>query len=103
MTVQEKRTHFPSHVVRRAAYDRLVPQGSAWVEATPKSADSTFMKVRIGFRDQLPRAMELADAFGQSTRLQFNAFERNVALPADLFRFVPPAGADVVAAPGAAK
>ena len=28
MTVQEKRTHFPSHVVRRAAYDRLVPNGS---------------------------------------------------------------------------
>ncbi len=77
--------------------------GLAWVEATPKSADSTFTKVRIGFRDQLPRAMELADAFGQSTRLQFDAFERNVALPADLFRFVPPAGADVVAAPGAAK
>ena len=77
--------------------------GLAWVEATPKSADSTFTKVRIGFRDQLPRAMELADAFGQTTRLQFDAFERNVALPADLFRFVPPAGADVVAAPGAAK
>ena len=77
--------------------------GLAWVEATPKSVDSTFTKVRIGFRDQLPRAMELADAFGQTTRLQFDAFERNVALPADLFRFVPPAGADVVAAPGAAK
>jgi len=77
--------------------------GLAWVEATPKSADSTFTKVRIGFRDQLPRAMELVDAFGQSTRLQFDAFERNVALPADLFRFAPPAGADVVAAPGAAN
>ena len=75
--------------------------GLAWVEATPKSADSTFTKVRIGFRDQLPRAMELADAFGQTTRLQFDAFERNVALPSELFRFVPPAGADVVSAPAA--
>lgn len=28
MKIQEKRTYFPSHVVRRAAYDRLVPQGS---------------------------------------------------------------------------
>jgi outer membrane lipoprotein carrier protein len=75
--------------------------GLAWVEATPTSADSTFTKVRIGFRGQLPRAMELVDAFGQTTRLQFDAFERNVALPADLFRFAPPAGADVVAAPAA--
>ena len=28
MKVQEKRTHVPSSLVRRAAYDRLVPQGS---------------------------------------------------------------------------
>jgi outer membrane lipoprotein carrier protein len=73
--------------------------GLAWVEATPKAADSTFTKVRIGFRGALPRAMELTDAFGQTTRLAFDAFERNVAIPADQFRFAPPAGADVVTAP----
>ena len=28
MKILEQRTHFPSHVVWRAAYDRLVPQGS---------------------------------------------------------------------------
>lgn len=84
-----------------ALVDGGTADGLAWVEATPKSADSTFTKVRIGFRDQLPRAMELADAFGQTTRLHFDAFERNVALPSDLFRFAPPAGADVVSAPAA--
>jgi hypothetical protein len=26
--ILEARTHFPSHIVRRAAYDRLVPNGS---------------------------------------------------------------------------
>ena len=72
--------------------------GLAWVEAVPKSPESAFTKVRIGFRDQLPRAMELTDAFGQSTRLDFERFERNVALAPDLFRFVPPQGADVVTA-----
>ena len=77
--------------------------GLAWVEATPKASESTFTKVRIGFRGALPRAMELSDAFGQTTRLAFDAFERNLTLPADLFRFTPPPGADVVAAPGAAK
>lgn len=28
MTIAAQRTYLPSHVVRRAAYDRLVPQGS---------------------------------------------------------------------------
>jgi len=72
--------------------------GLAWVEATPKAPESSFTRVRIGFRDQLPRAMELTDAFGQSTRLDFERFERNVTLAQDLFRFVPPQGADVVTA-----
>lgn len=73
--------------------------GLSWVEATPK-AESTFTKVRIGFRDNLPRAMVLADAFGQTTRLAFDRFERNVSIPATTFQFVPPPGADVVRAPG---
>ena len=76
--------------------------GLAWVEATPK-AESTFTKVRIGFRAALPRAMELTDAFGQTTRLAFDAFEKNVGIAADAFRFVPPKGADVVQAPGGPK
>jgi len=74
--------------------------GLAWVEAIPKAADSPFTKVRIGFRDRLPRAMDLTDAFGQQTTLVFERFDRNPPLPADLFRFVPPPGADVVSAPG---
>lgn len=28
MKILEQRTHFPSHVVRRATYNRLVPGGS---------------------------------------------------------------------------
>lgn len=77
--------------------------GLAWVEAVPKSAESPFSKVRIGFRDKLPRRMDLVDAFGQATTLTFDRFDRNPALAADLFRFVPPPGADVVSAPGASK
>ena len=83
--------------------DAGAADGLAWVEATPKSADSTFTKVRIGFREELPRAMELVDAFGQTTRLAFDTFERNVAIPADQFRFAPPPGADVVQAPRAGR
>lgn len=73
--------------------------GLAWIDAVPKSSDAAFTRVRIGFRDKLPQAMELVDAFGQTTRLAFDRFERNVPLPPDAFRFVPPPGADVVTAP----
>ena len=41
-------------------------------------------------------AMELLDSFGQTTLIHFSRLERNPALPAATFRFVPPAGVDVV-------
>lgn len=70
--------------------------GLAWVDATPKAADSTFERVRIGLADNLPRAMELRDNFGQVTTLSFSRFERNPRVDTSQFRFTPPAGADVV-------
>jgi outer membrane lipoprotein carrier protein len=70
--------------------------GVDWVDAKPKSTDSGFTRVRIGFRDNLPRAMELTDAFGQSTQLTFTTFERNPNIDPAEFRFVAPKGADVV-------
>jgi outer membrane lipoprotein carrier protein len=70
-----------------------------YVEAMPKSPESQFKRIRIGFRDNLPRAMLLTDAFGQTTELSFTAFERNPQLAPDLFRFTPPQGADVVGEP----
>lgn len=70
--------------------------GLDWVEATPKAAESGFQRVRIGFAGNLPQVMELRDSFGQTTTLVFSRFERNPALDAGLFRFTPPAGADVI-------
>ena len=70
--------------------------GLDFVEAKPKSPDTGFDQIRIGFKDNLPRTMELHDSFGQVTQLTFDAFERNPAMDPALFRFVPPPGADVV-------
>src|SRR4051812_15707761 len=39
--------------------------GIQYVNATPKSAESQFTRIRLGFVDNLPRRMELTDAFGQ--------------------------------------
>jgi len=70
--------------------------GLAWVEATPKQSESGFEKVRLGFAGADLRGMELYDNFGQVTHIRFSKLARNPNLPADTFRFVPPAGADVV-------
>ncbi len=70
--------------------------GLEWVEARPRTTESTFEHVRLGFRGETLQAMEILDNLGQTTVLVFSAIERNPPLPAALFRFSPPKGADVV-------
>jgi outer membrane lipoprotein carrier protein len=70
--------------------------GVEWVDAKPRSQETGIERVRIGFRDNLPRTMELRDTLGNVTTLAFDAFERNVAVDPAQFAFVPPKGADVV-------
>ena len=73
--------------------------GLEWLEATPKSKDTTFELVRIGLRRDSSgvslASMELADSFGQTSVLTFGKLERNSLVNADTFRFVAPKGADV--------
>ena len=71
-------------------------EGMAWVEATPKSNESGFERVRLGFAGADLKAMELNDSFGQTTQVSFSKIERNPVLPATHFKFTPPAGVDVV-------
>ena len=73
--------------------------GLDYVEAKPRSADTGFERVKIGFAGNLPRAMELRDTFGNVTMLTFGRFERNPALDPAQFKFVPPKGADVIGEP----
>lgn len=75
---------------------RPARDGLEWVEAKPKAADSAFQSVRIGFRGPTLAAIEIVDAFGQTSTLRFADFAANAPVAADRFRFVPPAGADVV-------
>ncbi|EGF31111.1 Outer membrane lipoprotein carrier protein LolA [Oxalobacteraceae bacterium IMCC9480] len=70
-------------------------EGVEWLDAIPKSKDTTFEHIGIGLRDGVPVAMELRDTFGQTSVLTFTRFERNPVLAADQFKFVIPKGADV--------
>lgn len=72
-------------------------EGLEWLEARPKSREGSFERVRMGFNVQSAlTAMELRDAFGQTTLLKFSGLERNPRLAPELFRFSPPKGADVI-------
>jgi len=71
-------------------------EGLVWVEAIPKAGDSGFESVRLGFSGNDLKAMELHDSFGQTTLIRFSKLERNPALSAAIFKFVPPAGVDVL-------
>jgi outer membrane lipoprotein carrier protein len=70
--------------------------GLEWIVARPRSKDTTFESIEIGFKDNLPAAMLLRDSFGQTTSLAFSKLERNPASAADAFRFAVPKGADVL-------
>jgi len=71
-------------------------EGVEWLDATPKSRDTAFERISIGFRNGTLAAMELRDALGQTTLLTFSKVEINATLAPDVFRFVIPKGADVL-------
>jgi outer membrane lipoprotein carrier protein len=73
--------------------------GLDWVLATPKAKDSTIRTLQIGFKGPTLAALEIVDAFGQRSLLQFAEVQGNAKLADDAFRFVVPKGADLIEAP----
>ncbi|CAH1081843.1 outer membrane lipoprotein chaperone LolA [Candidatus Nitrotoga sp. 1052] len=68
-----------------------------WLQATPRAKDTSFEKILMGFNAQSElMVMELQDAFGHTTVLRFSKLQRNPQLSPQLFKFVPPKGADVL-------
>ncbi len=70
--------------------------GLTWLDATPKDPDSTFKYIQLGFDQHTLVEMKILDNFGLTTLLKLSQMERNPKLPADTFKFVPPAGVDVL-------
>jgi len=70
--------------------------GLQWVKATPKNKDGQLQSVQVGFQGDALAALEILDSFGQRSVLKFSKVEVNPSLPASVFDFKPPAGADVV-------
>jgi chaperone LolA len=70
--------------------------GLEWLEATPKNRDTTFERIRMGFKGDTLVQMELFDFFGQRTTLTLSRFARNPSIAPSRFKFTPPKGADVI-------
>lgn len=70
--------------------------GLEWLEATPRSRDTTFDRIRMGFRGDVLVQMELFDHFGQRTTLKLANLRRNPAIAPSRFTFTPPKGADII-------
>ena len=66
------------------------------VRLLPKTDDSNITALNLYLEDGLLHQITAQDSFGNTTTFRFNKLERNPQLSADLFIFVPPAGADVV-------
>jgi outer membrane lipoprotein carrier protein len=79
-----------------ALADEAQRAGIDWARATPKVKDAPFQAIRIGFRGRELAAVEITDAFGQRSLLEFGAFAAGVSIAPERFRFVPPPGADVI-------
>jgi outer membrane lipoprotein carrier protein len=72
--------------------------GLDWIALTPRRQDTDFRRVRLALRGGELVRMELTDRLGQVTAIDFSGIQRNPAVPAELFRFEPPPGVDVVGA-----
>lgn len=73
--------------------------GLKWFELVPKSQDTDFVRVRLGFARGELATLELEDKLQQRTSIAFSAVKRNPRLRKTLFAFAPPAGVDVIGTP----
>jgi outer membrane lipoprotein carrier protein len=70
--------------------------GLLWLKLTSKAKEPEFDYAQLGFDANTLQRMEFKDQLGNTTRIRFDGWKRNPALPAATFKFVPPKGVDVV-------
>ena len=72
--------------------------GLEWLLLTPKgnAEDASFRTARLGFAKSALVKMQVVDALGQRTEIDFSGWKRNPAFPANTFRYAPPKGVDVI-------
>jgi len=59
--------------------------GRDWVELIPRASESDVLRIELGFGAEGLESLIMEDSFGQATRLNFTAIERNGPLDPALF------------------
>jgi outer membrane lipoprotein carrier protein len=78
-------------------HDAGTKDGLNWLDVSPRKANDTgFRSARLGFGPQGLETMQVVDALGQKTRIDFSGWKRNPAFSSGTFRFVPAKGVDIV-------
>lgn len=70
--------------------------GLAWMQLTPRDANQNIHSAELGFGKHGLVEMRFTDRLGATSVIRFGPWQRNPKLPASLFNFTPPKGADVV-------
>lgn len=66
-----------------------------FLRLVPRDRDQAFEEARLGLEDGTPTAVEVDDALGQTTRVEFSNLRINESVDEERFRFEPPDGVDV--------
>lgn len=77
--------------------------GQLWLRLKSKEKEPQFEYADLGFDSSGLASMVFKDTFDNTTQIRFSGWQRNPKLGADLFKFTPPKGVDIVgdAAPAA--
>lgn len=78
-------------------------RGTVWVRLEPKSSDTSFETVELGFTDGVLTRMILSDELEQTTLVALHDVRVNADIDPSRFRFSPPAGVDLVGRPAAGR
>lgn len=71
-------------------------QGISYVRATPKTTNTGYQYIRIGFNDNRLVSMQLKDSFGNQTNIRFSEVNVQPQFSRQQFQFTPPKGVDVL-------
>jgi outer membrane lipoprotein carrier protein len=77
--------------------------GLAWLKLASKAKEPEFEYAELGFSGSSLEKMLFKDPLGYTTEIDFSNWHRNPKIAADMFKFTPPKGVDVIGSmdPGA--
>ena len=70
--------------------------GAVWLKLASRAKDPEFEYAELGFSAQSLERMLFKDQLGNTTEIRFSNWRRNPKLAADMFKFTPPKGVDVI-------